>query len=101
MQLTLDEELKYLLASGDEAASAQGAAGVHDVWEIDDTTIRPLDILEEVLIMAMPLSALHEAGQGCDALDDATSAESDEAIRPFASLRSTMFDSETGNGNET
>lgn len=101
MQLTLDEELKYLLASADEAASAEGAAGEHDVWEIDDTTIRPLDILEEALIMALPLSALHEAGEGCDALGDAASAQSDETIRPFAGLRSTMSDSETGNGNET
>jgi uncharacterized protein len=101
MQLTLDEELNYLLASADEAASAEGAVGDHDVWEIDDTTIRPLDILEEALIMAMPLSALHEAGEGCDALGEAASAESDETIRPFAGLRSTMSDGETGNGTET
>jgi uncharacterized protein len=101
MQLTLDEELKLLLAGADEAASAESATGDHDVWEIDEATIRPLDILEEALIMAIPLSPLHGPGEGCDALDDAVSADSDETIRPFAGLRSTMSDGETGDGTDT
>lgn len=101
MQLTLDEELKLLLAGADEARSAAAATGDHDVWEIDEATIRPLDILEEALIMAMPLSALHGSGERCDAPDDAVSAVSDETIRPFAGLRSTMSDRETGDETDT
>jgi uncharacterized protein len=101
MQLTLDEELKVLLAGADDAASAKSAAGDHDVWEIDEATIRPLDILEEALIMAIPLSPLHGPGERCGALDDAVSADSDEKIRPFAGLRSTMTDRETGDGTDT
>jgi uncharacterized protein len=96
IQLELDEELKLLLAGADEAGSAEGASGDYDVWEIDEATIRPLDILEEALIMAMPLSALHGPGEGCDAPDDAVPAVSDVTIRPFAGLRSTMSDRESG-----
>jgi uncharacterized protein len=101
MQLTLDEKLKLLLADASEAASAEGVSGDHSVWEIDEATIRPLDILEEALIMAIPLSALHGPGEGCDAADAVVSADSDETIRPFAGLRSTLSDRETGDGTDT
>jgi uncharacterized protein len=99
MQLTLDEELKLLLAGASDAPSAETATGDYDLWEIDEATIRPLDILEEALIMAIPLSPLHGRGEGCDALGDADSADSDETIRPFAGLRSTMTD--PGDGSDS
>jgi uncharacterized metal-binding protein YceD (DUF177 family) len=101
MQLTLDETLKLLLAGADEVVSAKGAGGDHSIWEIDEAAISPLDILEETLIMAMPLSALHGPGEGCDAAEDAVSAGSDETIRPFAGLRSTLSDRETGDETDT
>jgi len=101
MQLTLDEDLKLLLAGADEAASVEGATGDHDVWEIDGATIRPLDILEETLIMALPLSALHQPGEGCDATEDAVPAVSDERIRPFAGLRSTMSERQIEDETDT
>jgi uncharacterized metal-binding protein YceD (DUF177 family) len=100
MQLTLDEELKFLLAHADEATLAERAAGTHEVWEIDDVTIRPLDILDEALIMAMPLSALHGAGEGCDASHEAGPGDGNETIRPFAGLRSTLSDGDTGDGTD-
>jgi uncharacterized protein len=101
MELLLDEELRLLLAGSGEGASAPDATGDYDVWEIDEATIRPLDILEEVLIMAMPLSALHGPGEGCDAPDDAAFADGGETIRPFAGLRSTISGREAGDDTDT
>ncbi|HEX5766474.1 MAG TPA: DUF177 domain-containing protein [Woeseiaceae bacterium] len=88
MELALDEELKLLLVAPGESAGAKGAADDFEIWELDEATIRPLDILEEALIMAMPLSALHERGQGCDAAVDAEPPVREETNRPFAGLRS-------------
>jgi uncharacterized metal-binding protein YceD (DUF177 family) len=96
MHLTLDETLKLLLAGADEVASAKGAGSDFSIWEIDEAAISPLDILEETLIMAMPLSALHGPGEVCDVAEAAISVDSDETIRPFADLRSTLSDRETG-----
>jgi uncharacterized metal-binding protein YceD (DUF177 family) len=96
MELSLAEELKLSLAGPDSVATATSAAGGYDVWEIDDATIRPLDILEEALIMALPLSALHGRGEACNAPDEGASADSDEAIRPFAGLRSAISDRDAG-----
>jgi uncharacterized metal-binding protein YceD (DUF177 family) len=96
MELTLAEELKLSLAGPDRVATATSVAGGYDVWEIDDAAIRPLDILEETLIMALPLSALHGRGEACDAPDEAASADSDETIRPFAGLRSAISDRDAG-----
>jgi uncharacterized protein len=99
MELALDEELKLLLVAPGESAGAEGAADDFDIWELDEATIRPLDILEEALIMAMPLCALHEPGQGCDAAADAPRPAIEETHRPFAGLRSQIVgrdDDETG-----
>jgi uncharacterized metal-binding protein YceD (DUF177 family) len=85
MELGLDEELKLLLVAPGRAADA---AGEFETWELDEATIRPIDILEEALIMAMPLAALHGPGQGCDAPADAEPTVSEETNRPFAGLRS-------------
>lgn len=101
MELTLDEELNLLLAGPEQAARATGATDERDVWEIDEATIRPLDILEETLIMALPLSAMHGDGQGCDAAEEVVPADSAETIRPFAGLRSAVRGREGGGETET
>jgi uncharacterized metal-binding protein YceD (DUF177 family) len=97
MELALDEELKWLLPAPGETAGAC-ATGGFEVWEPDEATIRPLDILEEVLIMAMPLSAMHGPGEGCDAPAEARPPANVETNRPFAGLRSEISGRE---GSET
>ena len=87
MELALEEELKLLLVAPGESVGAEGA-GDFEIWELDEATIRPLDILEEALIMAMPLSALHDPGPGCDAAADAPPPAVEETNRPFSGLRS-------------
>ena len=96
MELACDEELKFLLVAPGESAAAAGAADDFEIWELDEATIRPLDILEEALIMAMPLSALHGPGEGCDAPADVGPAVSGETNRPFAGLRSQISGRDDG-----
>ncbi|HWM27677.1 MAG TPA: hypothetical protein VNQ14_04415, partial [Woeseiaceae bacterium] len=85
--------LKLLLAGPEDVVHATGD---YEVWEIDEATIRPLDILEEALIMAMPLSALHGPGEDCVASAEVAPAASDGTQRPFADLRSKISRGDDG-----
>ena len=96
MELALDENLKLLPVAPGESAGAAGAADDFEIWELEEATIRPIDILEEALIMAMPLSALHGPGEGCDAPADEEPALSEETNRPFAGLRSQISGRDEG-----
>jgi uncharacterized metal-binding protein YceD (DUF177 family) len=87
LELTLDVELRLLFTGPDRVT---GAADDYEVWELEEATLRPLDILEEALIMAMPLSALHGPGEACESPTEASVADSADAVRPFADLRSQM-----------
>jgi uncharacterized metal-binding protein YceD (DUF177 family) len=76
-----------------------------EVWELDEATLRPLDIVEELLIMAMPLSAMHDNMADCRAfLSDDTSTEAvsdtsaEDLVKSFAALRSQMTQNENDLG---
>ena len=61
----------------------------HEVWELEEKLLRPRDIVEELLIMALPFSAMHTESAACRTL----SAEGDSAEKmttPFAALREQM-----------
>ncbi len=64
---------------------APGAHGNYELWELDDAWLRPIEIVDEALIMAMPLSAKHQ--EPADCIDIAPDRESAELVTPFASLR--------------
>ena len=59
-------------------------------WEVDGDTIRPVDIVEEALIMALPLSVMHPSRELCGPLADNVSGEARNTARPFGDLRSLM-----------
>jgi uncharacterized metal-binding protein YceD (DUF177 family) len=64
-----------------------------EVWELDNPALRPQDIVEELLIMAMPYSAMHDRMAECNAFSPAEPSnvgEVKELKRPFANLRSQM-----------
>ena len=63
-----------------------------EVWEIEADTIRPQDLVEEALIMAMPFAALHESAGDCDAMPAATTEKTGDTVRPFADLKAQMDD---------
>ncbi|MBT8092024.1 MAG: DUF177 domain-containing protein [Gammaproteobacteria bacterium] len=61
----------------------------YEVWELQDSTVRPQDIVEELLIMAMPFAAMHSDSAACRVLTP-TEGHSEEMTRPFAALREQM-----------
>ena len=88
-ELSLSTVLKILLV-----ARAEDAKGLDEfeIWEIEDDLIRPLDIVEEALIMALPLSAMHASSEGCRLLAEDSVVDEGGTVKPFADLRSRMKD---------
>ena len=86
LKLPLSVELKLLFSA---SASTAGDDDGFDVWELEEETLRPLDVVEEALIMAMPLAAMHDEEDGCHG-PDAADAGAGEKIRPFAALKAQM-----------
>lgn len=78
-----------LLPESDAGADVEG----FDVWELGENTFRPSDLLEEALIMALPVSAMHEKPDDCGPLagqlENGKETDSD-TTRPFADLRALM-----------
>ncbi|MEX2495675.1 MAG: DUF177 domain-containing protein [Woeseia sp.] len=92
LQVALEVDLKLMLAApGRNVAETEG----YEIWELEESDLRPLDILDEALIMAMPLSALHASDEICaPPADIGPSPDSEDTIRPFADLRSQMRDND-------
>ena len=85
-EMPLAADLRLLL--GDDES-----AGVSDddleIWELDEDTFRPLDLVEEALIMAMPYAAMHVDDDGCRGPGEKVSRPGDKT-RPFAALKAQM-----------
>jgi uncharacterized metal-binding protein YceD (DUF177 family) len=86
MKLALSVELRLLFGDVDSTRSADDG---FEVWELEEETFRPLDLVEEALIMAMPLSAMHEEESGCHG-PESSDTGAGEKIRPFAALKAQM-----------
>ncbi len=86
-QLPLETEANLLLLELQETGEEYED---HEVWELDEETLRPLDIVQELLIMAMPFSAMHVDSASCKALSAATD-EREKMTKPFAALRAQML----------
>jgi uncharacterized metal-binding protein YceD (DUF177 family) len=96
-QLQLNIEPKLLLLTTDEAAVGHAE---FEVWELEAEIFRPQDIVEELLIMALPFSATHDNVADCKALSPTVTEgkmdddSSEELLRPFAALRAQMQQNE-------
>ena len=64
----------------------------YETWELVEDRVQPAEIVEEALIMAMPLSAKHTDRDGCVSVGSEP-APAGETVRPFTALRAQM---ETG-----
>jgi uncharacterized metal-binding protein YceD (DUF177 family) len=84
--LALEASVNMLLLAAGQAAEVE----THEVWELEDEAIQALDVVEEALVMAMPLAPTHEAGETCKALTVESEDSGSETVRPFADLRSQM-----------
>jgi uncharacterized metal-binding protein YceD (DUF177 family) len=92
LKIRVEPELLLLDAKDD----AEGYEDI-EVWELEERSVRPQDIVEELLIMAMPFSAMHDNMAECKALlsDDSSADESvEKLVTPFAALRSQMTQNE-------
>ncbi len=85
-RLGLSIEPRLLLVKGQEAVQEFDD---FEVWELEESTLRVQDIVEELLIMALPLSARHDTMAECKAFatDDGNAPK---MKRPFAALGSQM-----------
>jgi len=82
-RLTTELKLQFV-APNDVVEDREG----YELWELDDEAVRPSDIVDEALIMAMPLSARHEESAQCVAIASVENGE--KMTTPFASLRTQM-----------
>ncbi len=62
----------------------------YEVWELEEPLLRPLDIVEELLVMALPFAAMHLESAACKALSPAKEDSAIEMTTPFAALREQM-----------
>ena len=83
---SLSAELRLLPTTEGQGVSA---GGDFEPWELDEEVICPADIVEEVLIMAMPLSAMHETAEACGGYEPAEE-QVEQTTRPFAALRTQL-----------
>ena len=90
-EIAVETELKMVLVKeSPQLKAAETAFSEFEVWELAEDTIRPLDIVEEALIMALPLSPLHSSRDLCGQLADDVVQEKSGTARPFADLKSQM-----------
>lgn len=91
-RLTLAIEPRLLLLDRQQTVDGYDE---FEVWELEEQGVRPQDLVEELLIMALPFSAMHDNTAACKAFA-AQAENADELTRPFAALRSQMRQ----NGND-
>jgi uncharacterized protein len=63
-----------------------------EIWELDDERIRPIDIVEETLIMALPMAAKHADEKDCVPMVSEEPMHRSKKVRPFATLKSQLQD---------
>ena len=85
-KLPVAAELRLLFpGERDSPAAAEGL----ETWELEDTMLQPLDLVDEALVMAMPLAPMHADAALCGAPVQ-TAALDSASSRPFAGLRDAM-----------
>ena len=85
-RLPLTAKLRLMPVSGTDQADGNSE---FDVWELDDEMVCPADIVEEALIMAMPLAAMHSVAEECGKYEPVAN-DAEQTTRPFADLKSQL-----------
>ncbi len=82
--------IRTILVSSSADSTAHAGLTEYEVWDLEEDAVRPIDLVEELLVMAIPFAPVHESEDACAALaGSATTAEAD-TVRPFADLRTRM-----------
>lgn len=83
-EVRLGQTVRLLLA-GEEIAGASDDGA--ELWELDEEMIRPLDVVEELLIMALPMAAKHASMDDCSNPVVQTIPMATDNVKPFADLK--------------
>jgi uncharacterized metal-binding protein YceD (DUF177 family) len=88
------EPFRYALSSELRLLPTTAGQGVtagtdFELWELDDASICPAEVIEEVLIMAMPLSVMHDDAEACGGYEPADE-QVEQTTKPFAELRAQL-----------
>ena len=86
-RLPLEVEAALLLLDLEQTVEGFDA---YEVWELEEPLLRPLDVVEELLVMALPFAAMHTKTAACRALSPETGQSAEEMTTPFATLREQM-----------
>ena len=90
-EIDVETELNVaLLRESSQLKTVESGFSDFEVWELEEDAVRPLDIVEEALIMALPLSPLHMSRDLCGPLADNVVQKKTGTVRPFADLKSQM-----------
>ncbi len=63
-----------------------------EVWELEEEFLRPLDVVEEALVLAIPFVPMHQSTKDCTSLVETAVKEKPDVQNPFAGLKQQMQD---------
>lgn len=86
-ELPLVADFSYVLQAPDE--SAPEVTG-YDAWELGEPAIRPVDLVDEALLMAWPLATAHASSTECGPLAQRLATETEDKVHPFADLKAKL-----------
>lgn len=89
-ELRLNVPIDLVVIAGHESAGQAADTSGAEVWEHDGDTIRIADVVEEALVMALPLAPVHASRQDCGPLAGRILEDGPQTVRPFADLRSQL-----------
>ncbi|MGI9203954.1 MAG: YceD family protein [Woeseiaceae bacterium] len=83
-------EIRMVLVSATADSPPQERVADYEIWDLDEGGVRPIELIEESLVMALPFAPMHESGDVCAAPDGSVSSVVKDTVRPFADLRAKM-----------
>lgn len=86
-ELQIDTPVRIVFGTNEAGHSQRGD---YEAWEADEETICLLDIVEEAVVMALPLAPTHGSDQDCGELAGSIPEREEDGVRPFADLRAQM-----------
>ena len=95
MELALEADIAFLLPDADMTDEALPG---FEVWPVESRGVRLLDLVEEELLLALPLALMHEDRLRCRPVTEHYAADDAQAEpdtqRPFSALKSLLRDDE-------
>jgi len=95
MELALEADIAFLLPDADMTDEALPG---FEVWQVEGRGVRLLDLVEEELLLALPLALMHEDRSRCRPVTEDYAADDAEAEpdtqRPFSALKALLREDE-------